>query len=90
MVKRHKLSIMEGIEDPVGAWVTWEDHRQSEALLLGEIESFRAEIRRLKVSTVTAEGGVIKVRDVTECTCYDCWGSLLKEWVCPRHGYKRR
>ncbi len=88
-------------EDENGEWVTLKDYKEELFRYTEEYESrireLKNEIRRLKTSTVTASDGVIKVRDITECNCADVLfheshdgKSFVSEWVCPRHGYKKR
>lgn len=96
-------------EDVAGTWVRWEDVED----MIIENRNFKAanaafnvaegglqdEIRRLKTTTITGEDGILKVRDVTECSCADmATGTMAKYpnmlmadwWVCPKHGYKKR
>lgn len=71
------------IEDPNGAWVKWEDHKE---------EFFRfTEIYEKRIRELKAQIG-------QECNCEEKsktiikqWPStLIESWVCPAHGYKRR
>jgi hypothetical protein len=105
-MKRYKLDVehcqvagwgLRPIEADDGEWVTWEDHMKSQSVYDREILGLQNEIRRLKTSTITADGGFLKFKDVTECNCaemlfHECHDgkSIVTEWVCPRHGYKRR
>ena len=96
-------------EDGWGAWVKWEDvkhlrptdgYEQLRDELVDALainETLNNEIRRLKVTTITAKDGTLKVRDVTECNCHkmlfhECHDgrSIVSDWVCPKHGYKKR
>lgn len=83
--------------ESLGEWVKWEDYSRVEETYEKRIRELNDKLRRYKTSNVVADGGVLKVRDVAECNCqsmlfHKCHDgvSVVSEWVCPKHGYKRR
>jgi len=88
-------------EDPGGEWVRWEDYkakmqrakgfRELEKMNLeAQIGCLESEIRRLKTTTITAKDGILKIKDVTDCNCKNGLDLWWGQWVCPKHGYKKR